>query len=88
MVLLKIIKERTVLVLAVGVLATGWVLFLLDEPAVYAAEGSRSILEEEGKGLMKNVEEMVAHGGMGMQMEFHQVGNVLLVFNHKDFSRH
>ena len=65
MVLLNIIKERTVLVLAVGMLATGWVLFLLDEPAVYAAEGSRSILEEEGKGLMKNVEEMVAHGGMG-----------------------
>jgi hypothetical protein len=30
-----------------------------------AAEASSASLQEQGDGLMKNVEEMVAHGGMG-----------------------
>ena len=58
-------NARMILVFAVGIFAAGWFPFFLDEPAVHAAESSRSILEAEGKGLMKNVEEMVAHGGMG-----------------------
>ena len=55
-------NARMILVFAVGMFAAGWFPFFLDEPAVHAAESSRSILEAEGKGLMKNVEEMVAHG--------------------------
>lgn len=65
MALFQTMKARMVLAVAVGVLATGWLPFLLGEHAVHAAEGSGSILEEEGRGLMKNVEEMIAHGGMG-----------------------
>jgi hypothetical protein len=65
MALPQIIKARLMLVFALGMLATGWLPYLSGEPAVHAAESSRSILEAEGKGLMKNVEEMVAHGGMG-----------------------
>jgi hypothetical protein len=46
-------------------LATLWVPFVLDENMARAAEASRASLQEQGDGLMKNVEEMVAHGGMG-----------------------
>jgi len=39
--------------------------FVSDENTVRASEPSSSSLQEQADGLMKNVEEMVAHGGMG-----------------------
>lgn len=51
-------------VLLVG-LATLWLLFGSDGNTAHASEPSRTTLQEQGDGLMKNVEEMVAHGGMG-----------------------
>ena len=46
-------------------LATMWLLFVSDESMARASEPSSTSLQEQGDGLMKNVEEMVAHGGMG-----------------------
>ena len=46
-------------------LATLWLPFVSDESAARASEPSSTSLQEQGDGLMKNVEEMVAHGGMG-----------------------
>ena len=51
-------------VMLVG-LATLWLPFVSDESTARASEPSSSILQVQGDGLMKNVEEMVAHGGMG-----------------------
>jgi hypothetical protein len=51
-------------VMLVG-LATVWFPFVSDESTARASEPSGSSLQEQGDGLMKNVEEMVAHGGMG-----------------------
>ena len=48
-----------------AVLATLWLPVVLDERAARASEPSSASLQEQGDGLMKNVEEMVAHGGMG-----------------------
>ena len=47
-------------------LATLWLPFVLDASTARASEPSRTTLQEQGDGLMKNVEEeeMVAHGGM------------------------
>ena len=39
--------------------------FVSDESIARAAEPSSARLQEQGKDLLKNVEEMVAHGGMG-----------------------
>jgi hypothetical protein len=39
--------------------------FVSDESTARAIEPSSTSLQEQGDGLMKNVEEMVAHGGMG-----------------------
>ena len=39
--------------------------FVSDESTAFATEPSSTSLQEQGDGLMKNVEEMVAHGGMG-----------------------
>jgi len=50
-------------VMLVG-LAAMWFSFVSDEGTALA-ELSRTSLQEQGDGLMKNVEEMVAHGGMG-----------------------
>ena len=52
------------IVMLVG-LAALWCLFVSDEMTARAAEPSTASLQEQGDGLMKNVEEMVAHGGMG-----------------------
>jgi len=38
---------------------------VLNEGAVRASEPSSTSLQEQADGLMRNVEEMVAHGGMG-----------------------
>jgi hypothetical protein len=46
-------------------LATLWSPMVLGQGAAQAAEPSSISLQEQGNGLMKNVEEMVAHGGMG-----------------------
>jgi hypothetical protein len=46
-------------------IATLWLPIVSDESPVHAAEPSSASLQEQGDGLMKNVEEMVAHGGMG-----------------------
>jgi len=51
-------------VMLVG-LATVWFPFVSDESIARASEPSSTSLQEQGDGLMKNVEEMVAHGGMG-----------------------
>jgi hypothetical protein len=47
------------------VLAPAGLLYISDEIQARAAESSSASLHEQGDGLMKNVEEMVAHGGMG-----------------------
>ena len=46
-------------------LTTLWLPFVSDENPARASEPSGASLQEQGDGLMKNVEEMVAHGGMG-----------------------
>jgi hypothetical protein len=51
-------------VMLVG-LAALWFPIVSDESMARAAEPSSASLQEQGDGLMKNVEEMVAHGGMG-----------------------
>lgn len=46
-------------------LATLWLTFISDGSLARASAPSSPSLQEQGDGLMKNVEEMVAHGGMG-----------------------
>ena len=46
-------------------LAGLWFPIVSDVSPARAAESSSASLQEQGDGLMKNVEEMVAHGGMG-----------------------
>jgi len=46
-------------------LAVLWFPIISDENLARASEPSSSSLQEQGDGLMRNVEEMVAHGGMG-----------------------
>lgn len=48
-----------------AILATLWLPVVSDERATGASEPSSASLQEQGDALMKNVEEMVAHGGMG-----------------------
>ena len=52
-------------VVMVVALASLWLSFVWDENLVHASEPSSASLQEQGDGLMRNVEEMVAHGGMG-----------------------
>jgi hypothetical protein len=52
------------IVMLIG-LAALWFPFVSDKSTVHASEPSGASLQEQGDGLMKNVEEMVAHGGMG-----------------------
>jgi len=51
-------------VILVG-LATLWLPFVSDESMARASEPSSTSLQEQGDALIKNVEEMIAHGGMG-----------------------
>jgi hypothetical protein len=51
-------------VMLVGLVAS-WFLVASDDSTARASEPSSTILQEQGDGLMKSVEEMVAHGGMG-----------------------
>ncbi len=53
------------LIVMLVALATLWFSVVSNESPSHASEPSSAILQEQGDGLMKNVEEMVAHGGMG-----------------------
>jgi hypothetical protein len=59
------IRGRSLPVVLLVGLATLGLPFILDASTARASEPSRTTLQEQGDGLMKNVEEMVAHGGMG-----------------------
>ena len=59
------IKGRNMLTVMLAALATLWLPLFSDESTARASEPSSTSLQEQGDGLMKNVEEMVAHGGMG-----------------------
>jgi hypothetical protein len=63
--LLQPIRGRIMPVVMLTALATLWLPVVSDEGTVRASEPSSTSLQEQGDGLMKNVEEMVAHGGMG-----------------------
>jgi len=62
---LQTIRGRIMPAVMLAVLATLWLPVVSDEGTVRASEPSGTSLQEQGDGLMKNVEEMVAHGGMG-----------------------
>jgi hypothetical protein len=59
------IRGRTRLTVILVGLATLGFPFVPDNSTARAAEPSSASLQEQGDGLMKNVEDMVAHGGMG-----------------------
>ena len=61
----QMMRGRRIPALMLIGLATLWFPFVLDEDMARAEEASSASLQEQGDGLMKNVEEMVAHGGMG-----------------------
>jgi predicted urease superfamily metal-dependent hydrolase len=61
----QMMRGRSIPALMLIGLATLWFPFVLDENMARAAEPSSASLQEQADGLMKNVEEMVAHGGMG-----------------------
>ena len=63
--LFQTIRGRIALIVMLVGFAALWFPFVLDENMARAAEASSASLQEQGDGLMKNVEEMVAHGGMG-----------------------
>ncbi len=63
--LLLMKKTRSMPVVTLICLAALWFPIVSDESPARAAEPSNASLQEQGDGLMKNVEEMVAHGGMG-----------------------
>ena len=63
--LLQTIRGRIMSTVMLVGLATPSFPFVLDESTARASGPSGSSLQEQGDGLMKNVEEMVAHGGMG-----------------------
>ena len=58
-------RGRSIPILMLVGFAALWFPFVLDENMARAAEPSSASLQEQADGLMKNVEEMVAHGGMG-----------------------
>ena len=63
--LVQMMRGRSIPVLMLVGLAALWFPIVSDESPARAAEPSSASLQEQGDGLMKNVEEMVAHGGMG-----------------------
>jgi hypothetical protein len=63
--LLQPIRGRVMPAVMLAALAILWLPFVSDESPARASEPSSTSLQEQGDGLMKNVEEMVAHGGMG-----------------------
>ena len=63
--LLQMIRGRNMLIVMLVGIASLWFSFASDKSTARASEPSSTSLQEQGDGLMKNVEEMVAHGGMG-----------------------
>ena len=63
--LVQMMRVRSIPALMLVGLAVLWFPIVSVESPVRAAEPSSASLQEQGDGLMKNVEEMVAHGGMG-----------------------
>lgn len=63
--LFQMMKDRSMTVVAFICFAVLWLPIISDESPARAAEPSSASLQEQSDGLMKNVEEMVAHGGMG-----------------------
>lgn len=63
--LVQMMRGRSIPTLMLVGLVTLWFPIISDESPARAAEASSASLQEQGDGLMKNVEEMVAHGGMG-----------------------
>ena len=63
--LFQMMKDRSMTVVAFICFAVLWFPIISDESPARAAEPSSASLQEQSDGLMKNVEEMVAHGGMG-----------------------
>jgi hypothetical protein len=63
--LFQTIRGRIALIVMLVSPAILWLPFVSDKSTAGAAEPSSASLQEQGDGLMKNVEEMVAHGGMG-----------------------
>lgn len=59
------IRGRNMLIVMLVGIATLWFSVALDKSTARASEPSSSSLQEQGDSLMKNVEEMIAHGGMG-----------------------
>lgn len=59
------IRGRSLPVVMLVGLASLWCSFVSEENTAGAAEASSASLQEQGNDLMKNLEEMVAHGGMG-----------------------
>ena len=63
--LVQMMRGRSIPILMLVGLVTLWFPIISDESPARAAEASSASLQEQGDGLMKNVEEMVAQGGMG-----------------------
>ena len=63
--LVQMMRGRSIPTLMLVGLVTLWFPIISDESPARAAEASSASQQEQGDGLMKNVEEMVAHGGMG-----------------------
>ncbi|THI84943.1 MAG: hypothetical protein CAF41_011880 [Nitrospira sp. CG24A] len=61
----QMIKSRSLLVVALVGVAGLWFPTPPDGGQARAVEPSSANLREQGDGLMQNVEDMVAHGGMG-----------------------
>ena len=63
--LVQMMRGRSIPTLMLVGIAALWFPIVSDESPAGAAEASSASLQEQGDGLMKNVDEMVAHGGMG-----------------------
>ena len=63
--LVQMMRGRSIPALMLVGIATLWLSIVSDESPVHAVEASSASLQEQGDGLIRNVEEMVAHGGMG-----------------------
>lgn len=61
----QMMKRRSLLVVVLVGFVALWFPISPDGGQIHAVEPSSAILREQGDGLMRNVEEMVAHGGMG-----------------------
>ncbi len=63
--LYQTIRRRIMPTVMLAALATLWLPVVSGESMAQGSEPSSASLQEQGDGMMKNVEEMIAHGGMG-----------------------